>query len=128
MSDNPYQPPNFEPRPPQGYPTGRRTDGMTLKSVGVLSVGKVMACLYALLGLIVGGFVSLFSLAGLATGGPNGAGANLFFGAAAIVLLPAMYGVMGFVGGIIMAALYNFVASLVGGIELELKSSRGDGG
>lgn len=100
---------------------------MILKNVGVLSAGKVMACLYALLGLIVGGFVSLFSLAGVAAGGQNAAGASLFFGAAAIVLLPVMYGVMGFVGGIVMAALYNFVASLAGGIELELKSSRGDG-
>ena len=99
---------------------------MILKNVEVFSAGKVMACLYALLGLIVGGFVSLLSLAGVAAGGPRGAATSLFFGAAAIVILPVMYGVMGFVGGIIMAALYNLVASLVGGIELELKSSLRD--
>ena len=36
---------------------------MVLRSVGVLSAGKLMGLLYAVLGLIFGGFFSLLSLA-----------------------------------------------------------------
>jgi hypothetical protein len=74
---------------------------MIVKSVGVLSIGKVLGCLYALMGLIVGGLFSLFSLAGAAAAVRNaglaGLGA-LLFGVGAIVILPVFYGVVGFIG------------------------------
>lgn len=38
-----------------------------------------------------------------------------------MIALPNFYGIMGFVGGIIMAAIYNFVAGIVGGLELDLE-------
>jgi hypothetical protein len=44
----------------------------------------------------------------------------LFFGVGAIVVLPILYGVAGFVGGILGAAIYNVIASIVGGIEFEI--------
>jgi hypothetical protein len=102
---------------------------MVVKSVGVLSVGKVFACLYALLGLIVGGIFSLVALAsasaGAAAGGapPEAQRAGvvaLLLGAGAIIIMPILYGVGGFVGGIIVAVLYNVVAAITGGIEIEL--------
>ena len=37
------------------------------------------------------------------------------------ILMPVIYGVMGFIGGIIGAAVYNLVASWIGGIELEVE-------
>ena len=94
---------------------------MTIKSIGVLSAGKVMGILYALLGLIFGGLFTLLSLAGFAaSGGDQQAGAGaLIFGAGAIIILPIFYGVMGFIGGLLMALLYNVVASLAGGLEIE---------
>ena len=94
---------------------------MVLKSVGVFSVGKVLACLYFASGLIVGGLFSLVSLAGFAAGGANAGPVALFFGAGAIIILPIFYGVLGFIGGIIMGALYNVVANVAGGIEIELE-------
>ena len=93
---------------------------MVVKSVGVLSVGKVLGCLYALFGLIFGGLFTLISLAGFAVGGPDAGPAALLFGVGAIIILPVFYGVMGFIGGIISAAFYNLVASIAGGIEIEL--------
>ena len=93
---------------------------MVVKSVGVFSVGRVLACLYGLIGLIVGASFSLVSLAGVAVGGPDSGPVALLFGVGAIVVLPLFYGVMGFVGGIIIAALYNIVSSFAGGIEIEL--------
>ncbi len=94
---------------------------MVVKSIGVLSVGKVVGCLYALLGLIIGGLFSLISLVGAAAGGPDAGLAALLLGGGAIIIFPILYGVIGFVGGIVSAALYNLVASFTGGIEIELK-------
>ena len=47
--------------------------------------------------------------------------AGPFFGIAAVVFLPVTYGVMGFVMTLIMAALYNALAKLVGGVEIDLR-------
>lgn len=98
---------------------------MILKSVGVFSVGKVFACLYAMLGLILGGLFSLLSLAGVAAGGMNAGPGALIFGAGAIIVLPIFYGVIGFIGGIITGALYNVAASIAGGVEIELERTDG---
>ncbi len=92
-----------------------------VKRVGVVSFGKVLGVLYALLGLIVGGLLSLLSLAGAFAAQNRGQGVGaLMFGAGAIIIVPIFYGLIGFIGGIIVAALYNVVASIAGGIELEL--------
>lgn len=81
----------------------------------------MMDALYALLGLIAGAFFSLLAVAGtFAARGDEGAAA-LFFGAGAIIVLPILYGILGFIGGVIIAALYNVVASVAGGIELDLE-------
>jgi hypothetical protein len=93
---------------------------MVIKSVGVLSVGKVLGCVYAVLGLIIGGLFSSISLAtDVAEGGHAQGPAAVLSGVGAIILLPIVYGVVGFIGGIIVAALYNVVASIVGGIAIE---------
>ena len=97
---------------------------MILKRVGVLSVGKIMGCVYAVLGLIGGGFFALFSMIGLTFGGPDAKLPGLLFGVGAIVFLPVLYGVLGFILGLIVAALYNVFAKLVGGIELELEQPK----
>jgi len=103
------------------------TDAMIVKSLGVLSVGKFLACFYALLGVIVGGFLSLFALLGAGVEGANiGPGGALLFGAGAIIIVPVAYGVAGFIGGVFVAALYNVVATIAGGIELELKPTPGE--
>ena len=97
---------------------------MEVKRIGVLSVGKVMGAMYVVIGLILGGLLSLFALAGGGAGpnGPAGPAPAALFGAAAIIILPLLYGVLGFIGGIITGALYNLVASTIGGIEMELTS------
>jgi hypothetical protein len=37
------------------------------------------------------------------------------------IFIPIIYGVMGFVFGIIMAAIYNLIAGWIGGIEVEVE-------
>lgn len=93
----------------------------TIKSVGVLSVAKVMGAIYALLGLI---FMPIFLLAGLA--GSMAGGSNNPFGAigglALGIMAPIAYGLIGFVGGAIMAFLYNVMAKWLGGIEVQMQA------
>jgi hypothetical protein len=102
---------------------------MTLRRIGVLSCGKVLGALYALLGLIIGGiyalFALLFAVIGVSTAQESGdalaGGAfGVLFGVGSIILFPIIYGLLGFVGGLISALLYNLIARFVGGIELEL--------
>ena len=93
-----------------------------IKRVGVFSVGKVFGLLYALMGLIFGAIFSCVSLFGAAAamseiGGEGAFG--LLFGIGGIIFLPLMYGIMGFIMGLIMAVLYNLIAKFAGGIEVQ---------
>ena len=95
-----------------------------ISRIGVLSLAKMLAVTYAFLGLFIGGVISLFALMGAAVGsaagGDSGGTVAMLFGAGAVVILPIVYGCIGFVGGLIMAPLYTLVAKVVGGIEVEL--------
>ena len=92
-----------------------------IKSVGVLSVGKVMGLLYAAIGLIIVPFFLLIS-AMQALSGKAGAEFGLAMAIVMTILLPVVYGVFGFIGGVIMAFLYNLIAGRIGGIEIDLNS------
>ena len=99
---------------------------MVVKRVGPLSVAKNAALLYAMLGLIIGGFFSLAAMAGAFSaagedGGGVAAGIAGLLGVGAIVIAPIMYACIGFVGALIMSVLYNIVSSMVGGIELDVE-------
>jgi len=90
-----------------------------LKSVGVMSVAKIMGLLYGCAGLL---FVPLFLLIGL-LGSLAGQQKTPFaglIGIALAVMMPLMYGLMGFVVGALGAWLYNLLSNWVGGLELEL--------
>jgi hypothetical protein len=91
-----------------------------IRSIGILSCAKLMGALYGILGLIIGAFMTLFSMAGaaLSNNGQN-AGLVMGLGAASIVLIPITYGIIGFIGGIIMSFFYNVIAGMVGGIEIK---------
>jgi hypothetical protein len=85
-----------------------------------MSVAKIMGLLYGCMGLI---FAPMFILIGL-VGSIAGRNNVPFAGIAGIfiaILMPILYGAMGFVLGAIMALLYNLVAKWVGGFELELQ-------
>jgi hypothetical protein len=100
---------------------------MVVKRLAPLSFAKVAGVLYVLIGFLFGGLISLISIGGVAFA--PGEGENQFmgmlFGAGAIILLPIFYGVLGFVTTLIGAALYNAVASVVGGVEFEVQPGPG---
>ncbi len=95
---------------------------MVLKSIGVFSMAKMMGALYAVAGFLAGLLFALASVvgAGFADAGSEGFMA-MMFGVGAVVILPVVYGVMGFLAGALMSVIYNIVAGLAGGVELNLE-------
>ena len=91
---------------------------MVIKRVAPVSVAKVAGSLYAFLGLCFGALFSLLSMAGSAFGGES-SGLGALLGVGAIVAFPILYGGFGFIFTLIGAALYNLIAGMVGGIEIE---------
>jgi hypothetical protein len=90
---------------------------LRMQRIGPLSAAKVLGALYFLLGTIAAIFLLLVSGAAGANRG------NFNFPAGPLVfILPFMYGIGGFIGGLIAAALYNVVASVTGGIEFDFES------
>ena len=96
----------------------------TIHRVGVLSLAKMLATLYALFGVIFGAIMALFSLIGVGLGqaaGTDGAWFGVLFGVGALIFMPILYGVMGFLGGALTSFLYNLCSEIVGGIEIEVR-------
>jgi len=74
------------------------------------------------MGLIFGVIVSLVSMVGGAMMPHENAGPmGMLFGVGAIVALTIFYGILEFIGSLIMAGLYNLVAGWVGGVEVEMQ-------
>ena len=89
---------------------------MIIKRVGVLKLAIFQGTLLAFFGLLAAVFM-------LMVGSMFGAKAGLFgmAGLAALIILPIVYGILGFIAGAIYAALYNLVAGMVGGIEIDVE-------
>ncbi len=86
-------------------------------------MGKMVGAVYAGLGLLMGVIFALFtivaSVIGAASAGSGEPLVGIAMGLGALVGMPLFYGLMGFVGGILTGAVYNFVAARMGGVELE---------
>jgi hypothetical protein len=93
---------------------------MVVKSLGVVSVGKMYGAITAAMGLLFGIGIALFSVlgAGLADS-TESAILGPVLGVGAVIVLPIFYGVLGFIGGVIGAVLYNVFAAMVGGVEIQ---------
>jgi hypothetical protein len=90
-----------------------------VKSVSVWSVARIMGLLYGCMGLIFAPLFLLFGLLGSIAGQGKGPFAGIF-GIVLAIMMPIMYGVLGFISGAIGSLLYNVFAKLVGGFELDL--------
>jgi hypothetical protein len=100
-----------------------------VKKIKVLSLAKFQAVLLALLGLLAGAVYSfggliidaLVSLGWITSSSTPGIsyGTALAFGA--LIGMPAIFAVVGFVAGFIEAVLYNIFVRWFGGINLDFK-------
>jgi len=94
-----------------------------LKSISPLKLGIVLAALYAVMSLIVVLIILPFTFLGAFSRGGGGAGGAelLGMGFGMLVAAPIIYGIMGFVGGVIVAFVYNVLAKMTGGIEFTVE-------
>jgi hypothetical protein len=98
----------------------------TLKHIGPGSAFKVGLVVYAVLGLIIGICMALFSMMIGSLGsmaGTGGASAKAFgfgFGLGSIIIFPILYGIIGGIAGALGAVVYNLVAGWVGGLEVDI--------
>lgn len=92
-----------------------------VKSVGVLSVAKIMGLIYVCLGLIFAPFFLLVGVLGSMAGQEKSPIAGVF-GVGFALFMPLIYGAIGFIAGAIGALLYNLFAKWVGGFEFEIES------
>ena len=92
-----------------------------LKKVGVLSLAKFQAVLMIPIGLIAGIFYSFGgAIYDLLTIGLNAGTVLAFF---ALIGMPIIFAVLGFILGLIEAILYNLFARWHDGIEVVLEHS-----
>ena len=99
---------------------------MVITRIGVLSLGKLLGLVYAAIGLLFGIVYALFAVIGggamMALGGGDGAlggGMMMGMGIAAVFVLPIVYGLIGFISGLLAALFFNLAAKYTGGLELE---------
>lgn len=79
--------------------------------ISILQSSKIVTALYALLGV-------LYSVAGvlmIVLGGEQ-----LFVIGVIYMSMPVLMAIIGFIGFVIFAALYNWLASILGGFEYEV--------
>ena len=92
-----------------------------LRSVGVLSCAKISAILHAAIGVLAALVVVLVGVVGLAA-----APAQQKLGMVGLLIMAAMmpflYAGMGFLFGGLWGLIYNWSASAIGGIEMELEA------
>lgn len=83
---------------------------LKITKVNVLKVAFFMGTIYGILSAIIFLIVGLFGIA--IQGEP--------VGLLLAILMPIIYAIMGFVGGLIMGFMYNIVSKWIGGIEVEV--------
>jgi len=86
-----------------------------LRRFGIGQTAKVVGVLYGLMGVVFLPFLVLGAMFS-----PKG---GMGFGVGFAILLPFLYGICGFIFTAISCAIYNWVAGMVGGIEVELDTT-----
>jgi transmembrane protein DUF3566 len=105
---------------------------MTIRRFSVFSVAKIQGLLAFVIGLIIGviyGLIFIVFGAAIAAAMPHndaqalsGIG-SVVGGLVIMIVIPVLYGILGFVGGAIAALVYNLAAGVVGGVRFELESA-----
>ena len=99
-----------------------------IKRIAPLSAAKIVGLIYALIGFPFALLVWVVSLVGFNSSGLSGSpfapfspGVVVAGGAAAVLILPIVYGAFGFVMTLIGACIYNIVAGFAGGLSIEVQ-------
>jgi hypothetical protein len=90
-----------------------------LVRIGPLKSGIIQGIICALLALLVVPFILLAIIVAPKDG--DGAAPGVALEAGMAFLIPIVYGIVGFVMGVITAAIYNLVAGWTGGLEFTVR-------
>lgn len=93
-----------------------------LTRLGPMSVAKVYAALSLAVGLVIG--VPWILIMGSLGMGFGLGGAEVGILAFMAIGMTIAYAIAGFIGGALLAGVYNLLAGWVGGIEIELSATR----
>lgn len=121
---------NMPPANPYGSPVvatgdaasngGQRHSSKTLQRIDPMTLALMQGAVCALIGVIPAIAVVGMAIIGAAgSGSGSSIAGGLVAGLIIAVLAPLLYGVLGFLGGFVLALMYNLCASLVGGIVME---------
>jgi hypothetical protein len=98
-----------------------------LRRVDVFSAAKIMAIIYAIIGLIYGVIFMIFMMfVGLAaisypnSYSPAGAGGAFLGGIFILILTPIFAAIGGFIAGALFAFIYNLAVGWIGPLEMEM--------
>ena len=96
---------------------------LTLKRVDPMKIAVIYGAVVALFSLII--VVPVFFLMSLAgaSSGLGEVGLGLFGGGIAVLFVPVLYGVFGFIFGLICALVFNFVLSKTKGLDLDFEKA-----
>lgn len=89
-----------------------------IQRVGVVQLAKVMGVLYFLMGIVFLVFYLVFSRS--MPGAQGTAFPVAGYGMSMLIFMPVFYALLGVVFGALTAALYNVVAGMLGGVDIDL--------
>lgn len=98
---------------------------MKIRRVNAIGLANIMGLIYVVFGFIAGLVFAIATLMGETIVNLNTNMMNNMIimpagvGAAIIILAPIMYGIAGWISGLIIGALYNLVSSWIGGLEVQ---------
>ncbi|MBX3245422.1 MAG: hypothetical protein KF685_13300 [Acidobacteria bacterium] len=103
---------------------------LRIRKIGILSAAKIQGVMMFIMSLLIsipyGLIIIAFSLFGAGFGQGSEAlavgGGGVVMGIVVMIALPIFYAIIGFVFGALGALVYNILASIVGGIELEVEN------
>jgi hypothetical protein len=84
---------------------------LRIRKIGAFSLAKIFGLLYAILSLILVVILAIMTALSPAR--------SFFLSSLYIVFLPILYGIVGFISGLVIAGVYNFIAIQMGGVEIE---------
>ncbi len=91
------------------------TGDLTIEALKPISAGKVLGGVFGVIGLIAG----LAFFFGLPVPQIDVVLAIAGLGALSVAVYPVLFGIAGFGSGVVIAMIYNVVADLTGGLEIE---------
>jgi uncharacterized oligopeptide transporter (OPT) family protein len=102
---------------------------VTINRVDSVSAGKVFACISFSLGLFLGMFYGAIAVLGMGMSSNSSSprlGIGIILGIASVLFIPVISAIAGFLQGVLMAVVYNFVVGHIGGLALEVDDGEED--